>query len=88
MNEAFAQGWIVDFILALVAAEGIVLSVICVKRGRALLAPGLVANLLAGAFLLLALRCALRGVDWRWIALCLISALLAHAVDMAERWRR
>ena len=88
MNEAFAQGWIVDFILALVAVEAIVLAAIWVKRGRALFVPGLVANLLAGAFLLLALRGALRGAEWYWIALCLFAALLAHGVDVAYRWRR
>ena len=87
MREAFAQGWIVDLILALVAVEAIALAAVYIKRRRASSLPGIVANLLAGAFLLVALRCALVDADWRWIALSLAAALVAHTADMAARWR-
>jgi hypothetical protein len=43
--------------------------------------------LLAGLFLLLALRGALAGAGWRWIALALTAACLAHVTDLGYRWR-
>lgn len=48
----------------------------------------MIGNLLAGAFLLLALRCALTGAGWLWIALWLLAALLAHVADIVGRWLR
>lgn len=88
MSDAFADGRIVDLILALVAMELVVLGIGALRSGRASLLPGLVANLLAGAFLLAALRCALTGAAWPWIALWLLAALGAHAGDLLARWRR
>jgi len=88
VRDAFAQGWIVDLVLVLVAVEAVALVAIWIKRGRAASLPGVVANLLAGAFLLVALRCALGGADWRWIALAMIGALVAHIADLTDRWRR
>jgi hypothetical protein len=45
-------------------------------------------NLLAGACLLMALRSALSGSGWAWIAAWLFAALVAHLADLARRWRR
>jgi hypothetical protein len=77
----------VDLILAGVALEaGAVLSWRAVsRRGPPPLA--LLSNLLAGAFLLLALRNALNGNSGAWIAVCLLAALGAHLADMRWRWR-
>jgi hypothetical protein len=47
----------------------------------------LLANLLAGACLMLALRGALAGAGGPWIALCMAAALLAHLTDLWRRWR-
>ncbi len=33
-------------------------------------------------------RLALSGAAWPWIAGALAAALVAHAVDLAARWRR
>ena len=44
--------------------------------------------LLAGAFLLLALRAALTGASWIPVALWLLAALFAHLVDLVRRWRK
>ncbi len=88
MSEVFAEGRIVDLILLLVAVELVVLAIVAVRSGRTSLLRGLVANLLAGAFLLAALRSALTGAAWPWIALLLLAALVAHAVDLWARWRR
>jgi hypothetical protein len=45
------------------------------------------ANLAAGACLLLALRAALTGASWPPVAAWLLAALLANLVDLAERLR-
>ncbi len=44
------------------------------------------ANLCSGAALLLAVRAALVGAWWGWVALPLLAALLAHLVDLGGRW--
>lgn len=87
MSEAFAQGRIVDLILLLVAVELVVLTAVAMRSGRTALLRGLVANVLAGAFLLAALRGALSGAAWPWIAMFLLAALVAHAADLLARWR-
>jgi predicted component of type VI protein secretion system len=77
----------VDLIVGLVALEALV--VICwrgmFQSGPAPLA--FVVNLLAGAFLLLALRCALAGSSQAAIAVCLSAALVAHLADLRLRWQ-
>ena len=45
-------------------------------------------NLLAGSCLLLALRLALGQASWQWLALVLAVSLLAHLLDLRQRWRR
>jgi len=83
----FESGRIVDLILAIVAAEAAWLA----WRGRARGAPWQLANfshLLAGAFLLLALRAALTEAWWGWIGLWLAAAGLAQIVDLRQRLRR
>jgi hypothetical protein len=86
MSEWFASARIVDLILALVAAEALALALL--RRAHGIPLPGLFANLLAGAFLLAALRCAIVGAAWPWIAASLLAALVAHLADLAARWRR
>ena len=44
--------------------------------------------LAAGAAMLLALRLALTGAWWGWIALSLALSGVAHALDLAARWKR
>lgn len=85
MGAWFEGGRIVDVILALVAIEAVAL--VALRRVHGAPLPGLVANLLAGTFLLIALRCALAGLGWPWIALSLLAALGAHAADLAARFR-
>ncbi|KAA2238105.1 hypothetical protein F0L46_07455 [Salinarimonas soli] len=82
----FADGRIVDLVLLLVAAEA---GALWLWRRRAARGPtwaDLLPNLLAGAFLLLALRAALAGMPWIWIAAPLTGALLAHLADLARRF--
>ncbi len=77
----------VDLIAALMLAEGVLLSLRYFWTGRGIAPASLLPNLLAGLFLLLALRCALTGAGWIWIAAFLAAALPAHLLDVVKRWR-
>ena len=87
MDTLFAKGHIVDLILAFMALEAVVLILYRRKTGFGIVPSDLLSNLLAGIFLLLALRCALVQAGWGWIALCLGLALFGHLADLKGRWR-
>lgn len=80
--ELFASGRIVDAILLLVAAEAALVAVLPGRLGPR--AP-LLAGLAAGAGLMLALRAALIGAPWPWIAAALAAAFAAHLAEMGLR---
>jgi len=86
--DFFANGRAVDLVLFLMLLEGIVLAAYHRRTGRGVAARDLLGVLLAGAFLLLALRAALTGARWNWIAVWLVAGLAAHLVDLARRWRK
>ncbi len=44
-------------------------------------------GLCAGLAMALALRCALTGAAWTWLALWLSISGLAHGLDVYGRWR-
>jgi hypothetical protein len=87
LTELYASGRIVDIILCAIALEMLLLIAIHRRTGRGLAPVTLLANTLAGVCLLLALRTALVGADWTWIALCMFGALLAHLADLWQRSR-
>jgi hypothetical protein len=88
VTTLFTSGRIVDLILALVVVEAIILLTYRSATGRGIPAAGLLINLLAGAFLLMALHGALLNAPWIWTAAWLAAALIAHVADLAQRWRR
>ena len=88
MDALFASGRIIDAILVLVALEAVALLLLRRRRGRGPAPASLLANLAAGAALMLALRTALTGAGWPLTALCLLGALAAHAAEMWLRFRR
>jgi len=87
MQQLVASGRIVDLILVLVAVEVVVLGYIRARRGSGIEWRALLPNLLAGAALLLALRAAITGAAWPWIAVWLAVAGLAHVADLRTRWK-
>jgi hypothetical protein len=87
MAELFASGHLVDLILVLTAIEAAGLVLYWRSRGRGIAPLDLLPNLLAGAFLLLALRLALGGAGWELCCGSLAAAGLAHIVDLGRRWR-
>jgi hypothetical protein len=82
MEQIFASGRIVDVILLLMLAEYAALRLYLGNGVRAL---GLAGYLLSGAFLLMALRVALAGGGWIWIAAFLAAAFVVHLIDLRGR---
>ncbi len=83
MAGLFASGHAVDIVLAVIVVEAAWL--VARTKWRAsdaflCLAPG--------AMMLLALRGALTGQDWRWIALPLLASFPLNLADLARRSRR
>jgi hypothetical protein len=77
---------LIDFILCLIGIEAIALGVFHALTGRGIAPTKLIANLLAGFALFLALRIVLSGGPWILAALCLIASLVAHLSDLSIRW--
>jgi hypothetical protein len=86
ISELFAGGRIVDLVLAIMLVEAVALAAYHRRTRRGLAPAAVVLNLAAGAALLLALRGALVGAGWGWIALALAGALAAHLADLRQRW--
>jgi hypothetical protein len=86
VGELFATGRIVDVMLVLMALEGGILWLYRRATGRGVRASPLIATLVAGGCLLLALRAALTGGSWEWVAAWLTAGLVAHLNDLRSRW--
>ncbi len=87
MTPLFFDPRAVEAILALVAVEGLVLVGWRLRTGGGPPVSGTVANLSAGACLLLTLREALISASALTIAALLALALSAHGIDLATRWK-
>lgn len=79
MTDYFASGRAVDLVLAFIALELAVLVALGRSRITLLLAT------LPGAAMLLALRAALTGASWHWVALWLTVSLPLHFADLRHR---
>ena len=88
MNNLFATGRIVYYILALMLVETVVLIILGKVTRRGMKPLDVVVALLAGAGLLLALRASLIGYSWPKIAPWLAVSLCAHVIDLIRRWTR
>ena len=87
MSALFANGHIVDLILALMLLEAVALMVLRARTGHGLPTSQVLVTLLSGAALMLALRAALVGMNWAVVAACLFAGLVLHLLDLASRWR-
>ena len=79
MQTFFTTGHAVDLVLAFMAVQAVVL--VIMKR-RALT---VVLTILPGAVMMLALRAALTGADWQWVAIWLTVSLPLHLADLRHR---
>jgi hypothetical protein len=89
LGALVASPGFIDLILAGVVLEGGALLAYRRATGRGV-APGmLVANLVAGGSLMLAVRlCLTGGSALSWLPACLALALAGHLADLALRWQR
>ena len=87
MTGLFESGRIVDLLMVLMTLEAALLWAYRRRTGRGVPLLGLLANLAAGAGLLMALRAALTHAGWEMTILWLLVALAAHVADLASRWR-
>lgn len=79
MQTFFTSGHAVDLVLAVMAVEAIVLIALkCAPKTVLLM-------LLPGAAMMLALRAALDGAGWEWVALWLTVSLPLHLADVRHR---
>ena len=81
MAWLFASGHAADLILAVLAIEAMWL----IGRGREAL--GVALMLLPAVLMIVALRGALTGADWPWIALPLALSFPVHLADVMRRRR-
>lgn len=88
MTDFFAGGHVAEMLLAVLALEAAVLLGVWRWRGQGVPPAPLLAFLAAGACLALALRAALTGQAWPWVALWLTLAGPAHLAWLALAWRR
>ncbi len=87
VSYALQSGHLVEAILAFTVIEWLVLSAYHRRTGRGVAPRDIGWNLVSGMCLLLALREALVGGWWVWIAACLGASLLAHLSDLRRLWR-
>ena len=79
MNWLFASGHAVNIILVVLAVEYVWLVRAAKWRAR-----DAFFRLAPGALMVVGLRGALTGQDWRWIALPLLLSFPAHLADLAR----
>lgn len=83
---AFIQsGMFATALLVAVAAEIVLASLYFRRRRQTTMMVCFIANGLAGGALILALRSALQGEAWPFVAIYLLAALLAHGADVVLR---
>lgn len=85
MKELLQSGLLVDFPLLAIALEVVALLVYRAKTGRGLAPIDVFAQLMAGACLLLAVRFAVTGADYRLTLLALGLSFPAHVFDLVRR---
>jgi hypothetical protein len=88
MQELLASGRVIDLALVVMALELLLLAVMRGRAGVGLQPVNVIGQLLAGALLLLALRCVLKGGDYRWTLGFLTASFPAHVFDLIRRSRR
>ncbi|MGK0490142.1 MAG: hypothetical protein ACJASD_000338 [Sphingomonas echinoides] len=78
----FAQGHAVDIILVILLLEGGWL-----MRSRGWSAVAVALRLVPGACMVLAVRAALTGMPWPWVALALAASFPVHVADLVRSRR-
>ena len=86
MRELFQSGRVVDLIIGLMMIETAALIAYRRFSGRGVAIKAVLTNIAAGGCLLLALRAAMTGAEWTWVAIPVSIALPLHLLDLRGRW--
>ena len=85
MQQWVMSGGLIDTVIAITLLETAALMVYHHTTKRGLAPRDYLLNIVSGVCLMLALRCALAGSGWYFIAAFLMAAGVAHVADVA--WR-
>lgn len=88
LSELFANGRIVDLILALLVVEWLFVSFIYFYKGKGIAPLHFFVHALPGVFIFLALRAALLNEGWHMIGLFLGLSFIAHVADLIVLGKR
>ena len=86
MREIFSGTLLIDIVIALTVIEWILLSWWHYRTGRGIPMSELQGTLMAGFYLMLAVRASMVAAPWYVVALLLLGAGLTHAADLWRRW--
>lgn len=88
MEAFFASGRVADLVLLVLLLEAAALALWHHRTGRGLAPAAILGLAMPGVALVLALRAALVGAGWGWVAAALSAAFAAHLLDVWLRLRR
>jgi hypothetical protein len=86
VREIFSGTLLIDIVIAVTVIEWVLLSWWHRRTGRGIPMSELQGTLMAGFYLMLALRASMVAAPWYVVALLLLGAGLTHAADMWRRW--
>ena len=86
MSGASSLAGLIDIVIGVTLLEAVLLLAWRRVRGTGLMARQWLPSLVAGLFLMLALRLAVAGAMLPWTALCLMASGVLHAADLRQRW--
>lgn len=88
MEAFFASGRVADLVLLVLLLEAAALALWHRRTARGLAPAAILGLAMPGVALVLALRAALVGAGWGWVAAALSAAFAAHLLDVWLRLRR
>ena len=86
MREIFSGTLLIDIVISVTLLEWGLLSWWHRRTGRGIPMSELRGTLMAGLYLMLALRASMMSAPWYLVALLLLAAGLSHAADLWRRW--
>lgn len=87
LQAIFSGTLLIDIVIAVTLLEWAALSWWHRRTGRGVSLAELRPTLLAGLYLMLALRASITAAPWYLVALLLLAAGLSHAADLVRRWQ-
>jgi hypothetical protein len=88
MIENFSIAQIIDAVIVFTLVECAALVLYHRRTGRGVAVRDFFANMVSGLCLMFALRCLATDASAATVALLLLAAGMAHAVDILMRWKR